>query len=128
MDRVMSWRRDGATIAGGIAAALGKGLLIACAGFTVAAVFGGPAAAAATLWSILATGLFGSTCLLGAAMIRRERCDAEDAVKEELRELVSLIRKLPGVEGQMHEPDSPCGPYTARLEGARKRSSLGRGR
>jgi hypothetical protein len=128
MDRGMSWRRDSATIAGGIAAALGKGLLIATAGFAAAVIFGHPPAAAASLWRVLATAIAGCSCLLAAVVIRREQCDADDAAKHQVRELVSLVKKLPGMESPQPELTEACEPFTSRLDHERERLSVGKGR
>ena len=104
-------------IAGGISAALGKGLLIACSGLTVALLFGAPTVAAASVWTVVATAVAGSSCLLAAAIIRREHCDSEEAVKLELRELVSLVRNLPGFDPIEREtPTQHEQPFTSRLD------------
>src|SRR5579863_7319615 len=94
----MSWRtKEGGSVVGSIAAAFGKGFWLACAAFTVAAIFGTPSAAGG-LWTILATAAVGSCCLLAAAVIRREQCEADRAAQKEVRELMTLVRKLPGVQ------------------------------
>ncbi len=114
----MRWRaRGGGPIAGGIAGALGKGFLIACAGLTVAALFGSPPVAAAGLWTILATGVFGGSCMLAAGVIRREQCEADEVARKEVRELMSLVRKMPGLEGLAADtPDEQAERFTSRLD------------
>jgi hypothetical protein len=124
----MSWRRDSTVIAGGIAAALGKGLLIGTAGLLIAAAFGTTPMAAASAWSILATAAIGMSCLVGAAIIRREHSDADDQAKHEVRELMSLVRKLPGMqELEPCKPDDEPGRYTSRLDRERAESVSCRG-
>ena len=127
---VMSWRRDGGTIAGAIAGALGKGFLIGCAGLTIAFLFGSPPVAAASFWTILATAVVGTGCMLAATMIRRAQCDAEEEAdaKKDIRTLITLVRKLPGL--QEIEDDAPeVAPFTSRLARERNETSAGgRGR
>lgn len=123
-----TWCREGWRVVGDLLAALGKGFGIGCAGLVIAALFGGPAAAAASVWTILATGIGGSACMAMAAAIRRERREAEEAHRQEVRELVSLVRDRPVIEIVSLDPRPPGKePFVALLERAETRGG-GRGR
>lgn len=112
----MNSKRDIATIAGGIAAALGKGILIGTAGLLIAATLGATPLTEASARSILATAAVGMSCLIGAAIMRREQRDADDQGKCEARELMSLVRKLPRTqERESCKPDDEPGCHTSLL-------------
>jgi uncharacterized membrane protein YuzA (DUF378 family) len=94
---------------------MGKGLTIGCAGLLIAALFGGPAAAVATIWTILATGLAGAGCMWTATAMRREHHDAEEAHRQEVRELLSLVRERPVIEIVTLDPWAK-GDFASRLD------------
>jgi hypothetical protein len=123
------WGKEGGSIAEDIARAAGKGFLAAWATLVVAAVFGGPAAAAATLWAIAPTATVGGTCMIAATAARGEGRQAEEEERQQVRELVSLEKKLPVLESAAQTVEDLVEAqerFADWIEGQRS-NSLGRG-